>query len=65
MKEANKELLKRTKFGCLGFMVMLLIIAITGLALEGFSPTISFLVVISLCGFLPVYLNLSRILRSE
>jgi hypothetical protein len=65
MKEENKKLLARTKFGCLGFMAILLVIAIIGLILEGISPTISFLVVIALCGFLPVYLSLSRILRSE
>jgi predicted MFS family arabinose efflux permease len=65
MKIENKKLLDRTKFGCLSFMVVLLIIALTSLTVEGFSPTTSFLVVIALCGFLPVYLLLTRISKSE
>lgn len=65
MKEENKRLLKRTKFSCLAFMAMLLIVAIIGLMAEGLSVTISYLVVIAFCGFLPVYLILTRILKSE
>lgn len=65
MKPENKKLLDRTKFGCISFAVVLIIIALTALARYGITPTVSFLVVIALCGFLPVYLNLTRISKSE
>jgi len=65
MKAENKKLLMRIKFGCLGVMAILLIIAITSLIVEGANPVASFLVIIALCCFLPVYLNIAKILRSE
>ncbi|MFC1709933.1 hypothetical protein ACFL2J_07760 [Candidatus Omnitrophota bacterium] len=65
MKEENKKLLERTRFASISLMSTLLIIAILGLMAEGLSATVSFLVVIALLGFLPIYLNLARILRSE
>lgn len=65
MKEENKRLIKRLKFSCIAFMAMLLIVALTGLLTEGVSATISYLVVIALCGFLPMYLILTRVLKSE
>lgn len=65
MKAENKKLLMRTKFSCLGLMAVLLIIAITSLIAQGTNVVASFLVLTALCGFLPIYLNIGKILRSE
>lgn len=64
MKPENRKLLERTKFASLSLMAACLIIAIIGL-IDGMSPAVSFLVVFGLLGFLPIYLNLKRIIRSE